>query len=111
MLAVDYPTDMQPVNTYWSIYLGGSDMIEVTINGQKIGTAKELTYTIDKEMIDDIPATLDTAIVAEQTLTLNVFYYQMMQLAQMLDKHSPKKAKRIRRLAERHNPLRLLGLL
>jgi len=84
--------------------------MQVTINGQVIGNATELEYTIDKTMVDDVPLGLDTAI-AEQTLTLNVFYYQMMLLASMLDKQAPKKAKRIRKLAERHNPLRLLGLL
>lgn len=84
-------------------------MIEITFDGNPV-RVKELEFTIDKTMIDDVPPLLDLGI-AEQTLTLNVFYYQLMWLANMVYPQNPKKAKRIRNLAERHNPLRLVGLI
>jgi len=84
-------------------------MIEITFDGKPV-RVKHLEYTIDKSTIDDVPPLLDIAI-AEQTLTLNVFYYQLMWLANMVYPQNPKKAKRIRNLAEAHNPLRLVGLI
>jgi len=84
-------------------------MIEITFDGNPV-QVKELEYTIDKSTIDDVPPLLDLGI-AEQTLTLNVYYYQLMWLANMVYPNNPRKAKHIRKLAERHNPLRLVGLL
>lgn len=74
---------------------------------------KNLEFSIDKGMDDDLPAGLDLhlATQAEMTFTLKMEYYRVMALARMLDKHSPKKAKQLRRRFEYLNPLRLLGLL
>lgn len=81
--------------------------------GDKEVKVKNLEYTIDKEMTDDVPAGLDLALAhhAEITVTLQLEYYRVMALARMLDKHSPKNAKQLRARFEYLNPLRLLGLL
>lgn len=84
-------------------------MIEVTYDGKPLAV-KELTYTIDKTTIDD-GVDLANAIVAEQSLTLDVEFYKGMMLVQMLRKHSPKKAKRLQRMLVNTNPLKKLGLL
>lgn len=76
-------------------------MIEITFDGKWV-QVKTLEYTIDKSTIDDVPPLLDLGI-AEQTLTLNVYYYQLMWLANMVYPQNPKKAKRIRNLAAQHN--------
>lgn len=87
-------------------------MIKLMWGDQEV-EVKNLEYTIDKEMIDDVPAGLDLALAqhAEMTVTLHLDYYRVMALARMLDKHSPKKAKQLRARFEYLNPLRLLGLL
>lgn len=86
-------------------------MLEITYNGHKLRT-KEYTFKIDKELIDDIPTpNLDNAISGSMTLVLNNEFYRAMTLANMLEKHAPKKAKRLRALAKPHNPLIKLGLL
>lgn len=74
---------------------------------------KNLEYTIDKEMIDDTSPAIDLHLAqqAEFTVTLQMEYYRVMALARMIDNHSPKKAKQLRRRFEYLNPLRLLGLL
>jgi hypothetical protein len=87
-------------------------MIKMMWGDQEV-EVKNLEYTIDKEMTDDVPAGLDLALAqhAEMTVTLKMEYYKVMYLAAMMDKHSPKKAKALRRRFEYLNPLRLLGLL
>lgn len=74
---------------------------------------KILDFSIDKNMDDDVPAGLDLLLAtqAEMTVTLKTEYYRVMALAAMLDKHSPKKAKQLRRRFEYLNPLRLVGLI
>lgn len=74
---------------------------------------KNVEFTIDKEMIDDTSPAIDLHLAqqAEFTFTLKMEYYRVMALARMLDKHSPKKAKQLRRRFDYLNPLRLLGLL
>ena len=74
--------------------------IQLTINGQTI-PVKSLEYTIDKTPDGDEPA-FDLSIlpVVEQTFTLKTDYYGVMTLAKMLDKHSHKKAKQLRKRFE-----------
>lgn len=74
---------------------------------------KSLEYTIDKDIIDDTSPAIDLHLAqqAEFTVTLKMEYYRVMALAAMLERHSPKKAKQLRRRFEYLNPLRLLGLL
>lgn len=83
-------------------------MIEITFDGHPI-QVKTLEYTIDPATIDDVPPLLDLQF-ADQTLTLNIYYYQLLWLAKMIEPQNSKKAKWLRRLAEPHNPLRILGL-
>lgn len=85
--------------------------IQLTINGQTI-PVKSLEYTINKTPDGDEPAfDLSSLPVVEQTFTLKTDYYRAMHLAKLLDKHSPKKAKQIRKRFEHINPLRKMGLL
>lgn len=83
-------------------------MIEFKI-GDEVVPVKELEVIVDEGTPYDEPP-FSGAWQADQTLTLNVYYYQLMWLARMIEPQNRKKAKRIRRLAEPHNPLRLLGL-
>lgn len=88
-------------------------MIELTWDGKKI-PVKELEFTIDEAMdMPEVPdiAPLKNAISGSMTVTLDPTFYRAMMLARLLDKHSPKKAKKIRRMVERHNPLHMLGLI
>lgn len=82
-------------------------MIEVTYGGRRLDVD---VIELDTTMPDD-PQPLKDALQVNQELTLNVYYYQLLWLASKVEQHNPKKARRIRRLAELHNPLRLIGLL
>lgn len=74
---------------------------------------KNLEYTIDNSTVGDVPEAIDLALLqqAEVTVTLRLEYYRVMLLANMLERHSPKKAQQLRRRFEYLNPLRLLGLI
>lgn len=48
---------------------------------------------------------------AEMTFTVNLAFWKLLYLANAIEPQNPKKAKRIRNMADRHNPLRLLGLI
>lgn len=80
-------------------------MIEVTYDGQP------LHVDMLEVRIDPALSGFDKSVVVEQNLTLNVYYYQLMWLASMIEKQNPKKAKWLRKLAKPHNPLRLVGLI
>lgn len=84
-------------------------MIEVTYDGKPL-QVRELKLEIDKVLVDEDMPPLANPAVVDQELTLNIYYYQLMWLARMVQPQNPKKAKHIRKLAESHNPLRLIGL-
>lgn len=48
---------------------------------------------------------------AEMTFTVKLTFWKLMYLANAIEPQNPKKAKRLRNAADRHNPLRILGLL
>lgn len=84
--------------------------VEITYNGQPLHVGV-LEFEVD------IPETINQEAIntnwqtGEQTLTLDGEYFKAIMLANMLQRHSPKKAKQIRTIAERRNPLRIMGLL
>lgn len=84
-------------------------MIEVTIAGKKIPVT-EVKFGTEPGVFDG-PQLINEITVVEQTLTLNVYFYQLLWLAKQIEPQNPKKAKWIRKLAAPHNPLRLAGLL
>ena len=85
--------------------------MNITYNGKPV---KVQTVTFEMETEEEAKSIFDglhNIPVVEQTLTLNVFYWQLLWLASMIEKQNPKKAKWIRKLAEPHNPLKLMGLI
>lgn len=85
-------------------------MIEMTWGGKKI----EVT-TFEFDTISDATeafAGLEHAAI-EGSITVNLVstFYQLNWLADRIAPQNPKKAKHLRRMAYRHNPLRILGLL
>ena len=85
--------------------------MKITYNGVPLN-ATEVVFEMDTEA--DAKSVFDglhNIPHAEQTLTFNVFYWQLLWLAAKIAPQNPKKAKFIRTLAEKHNPLRLMGLL
>jgi hypothetical protein len=85
--------------------------MKITYDGHDL---KAQVVTIEMDTEEDAKSVFDglhNVPQVEQTLTLNVYYWQLLWLASMIERQNPKKAKWIRRLAEPHNPLRLVGLL
>lgn len=74
---------------------------------------KNLEYSIDKSADDDVPAGLDLALSrqVEVNFTIMLDYYKVIYLASMMERHNPKKARKLLRRFEYLNPLRLVGLL
>lgn len=90
--------------------------MRITYDGQELDVT-ELQVTIDKTMeaagvaFGAIQRSMQRVIEVTQKLTLDFDYYRAIALADMLDAHSPKKAKRIRKMVSHNNPLRIMGLL
>lgn len=77
--------------------------------GDQVLDVKELEVEIDHGPDDHTPiAQMGTA---EMTFTVKLTFWKLMYLANAIEPQNPKKAKYLRNAADRHNPLRILGLL
>ena len=89
--------------------------LKSTVDGELITIpVKTIEYFVADQM-EDVGESFkildEIATEVSQTLRINTTYWQMLWLADKVEPQNKKKAKQIRNAAERHNPLRIMGLL